>query len=176
MKKLILLQTLAFGMIFFGCNKTDGLAPSSTTSGLVAKVSRQEVLLRADNEEQIVFTGNDILWFNASTKEMRFKNNFSHREVLDNILPHSLGFYIDDEYLFSSLVNVSNINSQIFDSPVFYYDLVENRFYLNDGYPDVVHLQNSELHQSIRDENMARIQAEWGKFADYLKREGKWME
>lgn len=179
MKKMILLHTVVFCMAFVtGCSKTDEQL-SDTPSRLIFKASQQEVVTKSGsdtNVEQVIFTGDDIQWFNASTKEIRFKNNISQKVIIEGVISRSIRFYIDEEYLFSSMIYVSDLNSQIYDSFVFYYSQIENRFYLKDGYPDVSVLQNSAEHQDKRNENMAKIKAEWDKFINQLKLEGKYQE
>lgn len=179
MKQTILLHALMLGMASAttGCSTADDREEQKVqASKLIFKVPRQEVVTKAGDGtevEQTIFTGDDILWFNASTGEIRFNNNISQKKIIEGVLARTIRFYIDDEYLFSSLINVSDISSQIYDSPVFHYSIIENRFYIRDGYPDVSVLQNSEKHQKMRDENMSKIKPEWDRFINRLQVEGK---
>jgi hypothetical protein len=164
------------------CNKTPEI-DSGTTSRLVCKASNEEMAVRAagNDAEQVVFTGDDILWFNASTKEIRFQNNILQKDIIQGVLSRTIKFYLDDEYLFSSMNCVSSLNSQIFDNLVFYYDMIENRFYFRDGYPDVSVLSpaagaGDKSHQERRDRNMEQIKPEWDKFVHQLKLENKYRE
>jgi hypothetical protein len=153
-----------------GCSKTDSVEPpTETTSQVIAKVSNT-------NAEQIVFTGDDILWFNGRTKELRFRNNYSNKTMLDAITAHAIKFYINDEYLFASILCVSSLSSQVFNSLVFYYNMIENKFFLADGYPEASVLPDPQKAQEERDENKRKIANEWNKFVNRLKLEGKYQE
>jgi hypothetical protein len=176
MRTIILLLCLS---IATACSKTD--EQEQLSSHLIFKSSQEPALTRtgginleeAGGGGQNVFTGDDILWFNTSTRELRFKNNISQKEIIAALLSRSIMFYIDDEYLFTTMTCVSDLNSQTCDSPVFYYSQIENRFYLKDGYPDIAFLQNSAAHQSLRNENTEKIRYEWDKFINQLRIEGK---
>ena len=124
--------------------------------------------------EKIIFTGDDILWFNGTTKEIRFKDNYYQQNSIS--LYANIKFYLDDKYLFSTLTRVSDVNSQIFNSPVFYYSIIENKFFINDGYPDIAVLGSLTEIQKIRDENMQAIANEWDKFIGYMKKVNKYKE
>jgi hypothetical protein len=178
MKDIILLQMIAFCIaVTTGCSRAeDAEQPTETTSKLIVKAFNQEVATRAGSETnagQIVFTGDDILWFNRTTKELRFRNNYSNKTVLEAVTANAIRFYIDDEYLFSSMLCVSSLSSQIFNSPVFYYNLMENNFFLTDGYPEASVLSDPQKAQAERDENMRKIADEWSRFLDLMETEGK---
>jgi hypothetical protein len=179
MKTIFLFQLTAFCMtLATGCGRTEEAEqPVETTSRLIAKAApNQEVSTMAGDGEdtgQIVFTGDDILWFNEATGELRFHNNYSGKTVLEAIHTNAIRFYINDEYLFSSMLCVSSLHSQTFNSPVFYYNLIENKFYLTDGYPDASVLPDPQKAQAERDENMRQIANEWSRFIDRLNQEEK---
>ncbi|MDR2776362.1 MAG: hypothetical protein LBC19_16815 [Tannerella sp.] len=178
--RTVLLHAFTLCITIAGCSRTDdGRTPPAEPSGLIVKALQPAVVTMAGDGtdvERVIFTGDDILWFNGSTKEIRFKNNISQKKIIEGVLSRTIRFYIDGEYLFSSMICVSDLNSQTFDSPVFYYSQIENMFYLNDGYPDVSVLQNKTEHQNRRDENMAEIRDEWDKFIARLKLEDKWID
>jgi hypothetical protein len=181
MKNIILIQTVAFCIaVATGCGRTEDEGQSTEmASKLIIRASHQEVSTRAGsdtNTEQIVFTGDDILWFNETTKELRFKNNYSYKTVWEAITANAIKFYINDEYLFSSMLCVSSLSSQTFNSPVFYYNMIENKFFLTDGYPAASVLPDPQKAQAERDENMIKIADEWNKFLDQLKLEGRYQK
>ena len=86
----------------------------------------------------------------------------------------SVKIYIGNEYLFSSMICVSSLNSQIFNSLVLYYNMVENKYYLLDGYPEVAVLSDPQEAQKLRNENKQTIASEWKKFINQLKKEGQY--
>ena len=109
-----------------------------------------------------------------NNKEIRFKDNYYQQNSIS--LYANIKFYLDDKYLFSTLTRVSDVNSQIFNSPVFYYSIIENKFFINDGYPDIAVLGSLTEIQKIRDENMQAIANEWDKFIGYMKKVNKYKE
>ena len=80
---------------------------------------------------------------------------------------------MDDDFLFST-IKVTDINSQIYNSPVLYYNMTENKFYINDGYPEISVLKPQDKIQKARDKNMQAIANEWGKFIRYMKKVNKY--
>jgi hypothetical protein len=132
------------------------------------------ILLR-DKTAQIVFTGDDILWYNGSTKELRFKNNYAIKQKTQNSV--ALSFYFGDEYQFSSIIYVSSDSNPIFNYLVFYYNTTENKYFLSVGYPDtsvLSDMQNVENAEAERISNYQNIATEWNKFIDQLKKEGRY--
>ena len=182
MKTKICLSVIMMCILFTGCNKNDE-ETTQIPSALIFKGATNEVSPRSgevstfsEDAESVIFTGNDILWFNGTTKEIRFKDNMYQKQTLSFDLFRSIKFYINDEYLFSSMIFASDLNSEIFSSLVFYYNIMENRFFIQDGYPDISVLHNYPEEQNLRDENMQEIEEEWGKFIDQLKQEGRYKE
>jgi hypothetical protein len=158
-----------------GCHPGLEEAQEQTASKIIVRASSADVIGRSasnsDALEPIVFTGNDIEWYDEKTKEILFKNNYSITPMTSSC--SAISFYIGDEYLFSSMF-VSSVNSQIFNSPVLYYNITENKYFLTDGYPGASVLQDPQKAQALRDENMRIIASEWNKFIDRLKIEGKY--
>jgi hypothetical protein len=161
-----------------GCRPESEDIPLQNGSSIIVRASNAEerVATRSEASDPVVFTGDDIVWFNETTKELCFKNNFSNSPINNSGLyaTRAIKFYIDDEYLFSSMVYVSDFSSQTFNSLVFYYSITENKFYLMDGYPAVSVLSNPEEAQKIRDENMQKIADEWNKFIEQMKKEDRY--
>ncbi|MDR1723919.1 MAG: hypothetical protein LBR84_08310 [Tannerella sp.] len=181
MKNSVLIFTLAVSTLLSGCRK-DEENGIEQTSKLIAKASNEIVAtfasaadLRASVEadEPIIFTGNDILWFDGATGEIRFRDNMANTNSLS--LWRSVKFYIGDDYLFSSMIFVSDLSSAIYNSLVFYYSIIENKFYLADGYPmDTSVLSDPQKAQDERDDNMRKIENEWNKFITLMKQEEKY--
>jgi hypothetical protein len=176
MKNSVLVLAVTVFALLSGCRPEAEEETTNQTSQLVARASNEEIVLRNSNgsndSEPVIFTGNDILWFNESTKEIRFRDNMLNSNNIRNW--RSIKFYIDDEYLFSSMIFVSDLSSSIYNSLVFYYSILENRFYLADGYPvNVSVLPKPQEAQALRDENTRKIAGEWNKFVEQMKKENK---
>ena len=193
MKKIyIILSVLCF--LSSGCKKNGFLSSivdeelSSTEDSSLSAI----IVRAASNEKQssttgngtlgqIVFTGNDMLWFNETTKELRFKDNWANSPANNPVLSNTrtIFFYIGDEFLFSSMVCVNSSDSENFDSLVLYYNAAENKYYLLDGYPPESELKKDMNRPTatipdLREENRNKIAAEWTKFVNQLKKDGKY--
>jgi hypothetical protein len=178
MKRNIIFKTLIVTTVVFLCGEChpgiDEDIPRQTASQLIVKAVNEAITTRStDGQKNIVFTGDDILWFNENTREIRFRDNASNK---DNVLGfQAIQFYINDEYLFPSMTYASGYSSQIYNSLVFYYNTIENKFYLVDGYPvDVSVLSNPQKAQEIRDENAKKIESEWNRFIEQMKKEERY--
>lgn len=167
------LSVILMSVLLSGCHHEDEAEPQ-TPSSLVFRVSANPAPNDAtDLDEPVIFTGNDVLWFNETTNEIRFKNNMSEKQKITSSPYHRILFYIGGEYLFSAQIIVSDIHSRIYSSLVFFYDPIENRFYIQDGYPKMSDYYNDPDEQKIRDENMKKIGNEWNKFINQLKQEDR---
>jgi hypothetical protein len=191
MKKVILLATAFICFLTGGCSTLDSNieeAPNDADgSGIIVRATSVEMAanntFESDELGQVVFTGNDILWFNEITKELRFKDNYSYRlKILNNL---AISFFIEDEYLFSSMVYMSSRGEQLINSLVLYYNQVENKYFLLDGYPDLSvfpeyqaptglngDVNSKQYAKDLRNENAQTIASGWDKFINQLKKEG----
>ena len=184
MKKIFLLIT-ALCLLLSGCS--EGLIPEPPTgveSKIIVRVLNVDPTTGSTTKQdvlgQVVFTGNDILWFNETTKELRFKDNMSNNPAKNPVLFNTqvIGFYMDGEFMFSS-VYVNSSSLQTFDCPVLYYNTVENKYFLLDGYPPDSNLQDpatTSPEKLSRRENWNIIVPEWSKFVNQLKEEKKYKD
>jgi hypothetical protein len=178
--KAVLFYPALICLLLSGCSQEAEEIPSQGESAseiIVRAAPNAEAVAVRSITEPVVFTGDDILWFNEATKELRFKNNFAESPSNNPFIRHNqtIKFYMGDEYLFSSLICENSLSSQIYNSLVFFYDIIENKFYLTVGYPiDVSMLSNPQKAQEIRDENRRKIKPDWDKFIEQLKTDGKY--
>ena len=188
MKKVFLFIAVS-SLLLSGCltdvledgatGKTE-IEPKITVRALNVDAATGSVV-QSDVLGQVVFTGNDILWFNETTKELRFKDNMLYNPANNPVFlnTRAIGFYIGGEFLFSSMVYVDSSISQIFDSLVLYYNTVENKYFLLDGYPpndsnDLLPNGNASFEIPPREKNRNTIAVEWNKFVNQLKAEEKY--
>ena len=172
MKKIVLLIG-ALCCLLSGCSvgiddKEASVSANPDAIAIIVRATSVDSITKSNVNEPVVFTGNDILWFNEVTKEMRFKDNLAMKSVLSNV--QALKFYLRDEYLFPSII-VNSLSSQIINSLVFYYNILENKYFLLDGYPPGTFPSSAEDVRDINTQNMA---SDWNKFIDQLKKEGKY--
>ena len=183
MKKILFMYFTALCFTFYGCSEMivseqPALDASDVSrSGIIVRASLDETAAKTPKpaEEPVVFTGNDILWFNESTKELRFRDNTAMKSVFSKFSTFMvIKFYIDDEYMFSCMFFVISASTQICNSLVLFFNTNENKYYLLDGYPpDSGDIASAPNDQNSRDENMQNIKAEWALFIDRLKKEGR---
>lgn len=174
MKKITLFSVILFCALWAaGCANND---LTDNGSGIPASnlVAKAEIIREGESVSEVLFTGDDILWFNGKTKEIRLKNNYYYNQA-HSFYYDRLTFFLDEVSMFS-LLRVLDINSQIFNVPVFYYTCIENKFYITDGYPNISVLGYNKGTQLERDENMQAIADEWGKFIDFMKKTKKYRE
>lgn len=112
----------------------------------------------------VVFTGNDIAWFNSKTQEIKFRGSFNHEDLK---LHQNLQFYLAGEHLFTVVTYVQLIHSFASNDLVLYVD-VDGKYYLHDYYP----LSLMETLPEVK-ENKQKQEAAWNKFVNQLKNEKK---
>ena len=189
MKKVILLFISFICLLSSGCRSeiAEAIAQQKVSSRIIARASSTETTDKRDTKGEVVFKGEDILWFNETTKELRFTDNFSKKTIL--LSNEAIHFFIDDDYLFTSMIYASSLGTQVINSLVLYYNIVENKYFLLEGYPSIDVLTNldynaptisdtfdkdmTEFAQASRIENMQMIESEWDQFVNQLKQEGR---
>ena len=121
----------------------------------------------------VVFTEDDILWFDVNTREIRFRDTM---EPLRETIPllARVDFYLSGKYLFSGgATHVSLICSQVFDDLVLCCGKIDGKviddghYYLYDCYP--LQFINDERVQA----NIKKNAAQWELFTKYLDSKGK---
>lgn len=116
---------------------------------------------------RVIFTGKEIAWFNAQTREIQFNENFNPDDLT---VYQNLHFYLGKEYLFTVYSYAMPIHSFIVNDLVLYMEM-EDRCYLHDCYP----LRLMENNPIVK-ENKEKRAAAWSKFIHQLKNENKLKE
>ena len=121
----------------------------------------------------ILFTEDDIEWFNVTTREIRFRDTM---EPLREKIPLLAGvdFYLGGEHLFSGgATHVSLICSQMFDDLVFCCGKIDGEviddghYYLYDCYP--LQFIDTDAVKA----NIQKNATHWELFTKYLESKGK---
>ncbi len=160
MKKLCCFLSFLFLLLtFVGCENDGSLNGESEI--IVVGLGHKVYNLPLGNE--ILFTGNDIKWFNKDTREIRFYDHSAFSEKLGQY--EKILVILAGTELFTA-TNVSSLISAAYDDLVFYYDIAEDKYYLNDSYPGHLHPEQVRLNKEIREEN-------WGLFLYQLGIEGR---
>lgn len=120
--------------------------------------------------DNIIFTEDDIEWFNVTTREIKFKD--TDEPLYKRLEPYrEIKFYLGDNVLFVVSSFVSDIHSMIFTDLVLHYDLIsdpnQGHYYLHDCYPP--QFINDERTQA----NIEKRAGQWELFTYYLESKGK---
>ena len=138
-----------------------GIDPSTTKS--------------AEEGHIILFTEDDIEWFDMSTREIKFKDDVNKDEPLYRRLQpfYKIGIQLGDHFLFEISSFVGLWDSRIFDNLVLCYGKMEGeilddgKYYLYDCYP--IQFINEDNVQA----NIKKNAAQWEAFIQFLESKGK---
>lgn len=124
-----------------------------------------EMSRASDKDAQLVFTGDNIDWFNPVTREIKFKNI----EPSTSIFPvySKIEFRIGDKVLFTANSFVIDSYSQSFLDLVVYYNYAEDKYYLDDCYPNTDAIRSTEeVKKHIKNREI-----QWNTFISILQAE-----
>ncbi len=117
------------------------------------------------NSSDIVFTGNDIQWFDQNTREIKFKKNIDC-SVFQTY--QKIHFNLDGKFLFTAQTHASQYHSFIINDLVLFIDIFTKKCYLHDCYPLNVAENNPETIANKE----KRLDA-WNSFLMQLRTEYK---
>lgn len=120
-----------------------------------------------NNRDSLVFSGDNIEWFNPKTREIKFKGI----EPNTTIFPvySKIEFRNDGKRLFTVSSFVTGTYSQIFYDLVIYYNREQRKYYLDDCYPDIYDVRN---HEEVK-QNIIKREDEWREFLNTLDMENR---
>ena len=133
-----------------------GISQSETRSGTEAP--------------NVLFTENDIEWFDINTREIKFKD--MDEPLYKRLQPfHEIEFHLGDNALFVVSSFVGDWDSRIFTNLVLHYDVItdpnQGHYYLQDCYP--LQFADTDEVKANREKNAAQ----WETFTKYLESKGK---
>lgn len=166
--------TVGLAMVMAACgnNENDAEKPTAALPGLYAcGITDALVMPDASN---VVFTEDDIEWFNVSTRELKFKNLDESLYKKFQLLS-GVEFRLGDNNLFSGSTLVGLVNSQIFLDLVLCCGTIDGNevvdgYYLYDCYP--AQYENDERVVANREKRATQ----WKTFVNYLESKGKLKE
>ncbi len=128
----------------------------------------------------VLFTEDDIEWFNMATREIKFfdkQSGGAKRRDMDEPLYkrmqpfHEIEFHLGDNALFVVSSFVGDWDSRIFTNLVLHYDVItdpnQGHYYLHDCYP--LQFADTDEVKANREKNAAQ----WETFTKYLDSKGK---
>lgn len=125
----------------------------------------------AADTETILFSEEDIVSFNVTTREIKFKD--LEEPLYSRLEPfHEIEFHLGDDVLFTVSSFVGLWDSRIFDDIVLCFGNQESinldgKYYLYDCYP--LQFEDTEAVKANREKNKTR----WETFIRYLDSKGK---
>jgi len=115
-------------------------------------------------QNTLLFTGKDILWFNETTEEIKFKDGPMLKKFQENWASyHYATFFLENEELFTIFISKAMMSYTHDDLTLI--DVGGYKYYLSDGYP------HSGYGHPLKKEKRS---AAWEKFIDQLKEEGRY--
>lgn len=188
MKTMSCIFLLILSLMFTSCSNDDGSDKNNfSSSALIFKAtiatnSQGSVITKAlptqGTDTIFLFSGKDIAWFNETTGELRFNDNFSGMEMVGNG-PVVLHVYSGNDCLYSiNLFLTYDVMSYYINSPVIVRDAGGNTCYIQNGYPyrNLADLDKDDIWRIEREKNWnALVKSEgWKLFILQLKEEGRY--
>lgn len=131
----------------------------------------EEQTRSAADTETILFSEEDIVSFNVTTREIKFKD--LEEPLYSRLEPfHEIEFHLGEEVLFTVSSFVGLWDSRVFDNIVLCYGnqesiTLDDKYYLYDCYP--LWLADTEVVKANREKN----KNQWDTFIRYLDSKGK---
>lgn len=161
MKKITAIFFFSLFLWLAGCD-SENWTDRSSEIVVVALSGKWEGV---ESGDEILFTGDNIAWFDLKTKELRFKNNpFEKRSILYT----KILFKISGRDLFLADLITDPVSSQ-YEDLVLYHNAKNKKFYLYESYPNKIDTEIVRLNTEIRSEN-------WAAFIYQLGREKRLKE
>lgn len=113
----------------------------------------------------VVFTGNDIQWFNPNTREIKFKKDVNYGTFKTYQKIH---FKLNDDFLFTAQTYASQHHSFIIKDLVLFIDQFTQKCYLHDCYP--LEIAENDPDTKI---NKEKRSVAWDSFVAQLRTEYK---
>ena len=116
--------------------------------------------------QNVLFTEDDIEWFNVTTREIKFKD--MDELLYKRMQPfHEIEFRLGDDALFVVSSFVGDWDSRIFTDLVLHYDVIsdpnQGHYYLQDCYPQQF-IDTDEVKANIK-----KNAGQWELFTHYLE-------
>ena len=145
--------------------------PAHDASLYACGISESETRSTSD-EQNVLFTDNDIEWFNVNTREIKFRD--MDEPLYKRMQPfHEIEFYLGDNDLFVVSSFVGDWDSRIYTDLVLHYDEIsdtnqgQSHYYLRDCYPPQF-ADTDEVKANIK-----KNAEQWKLFTYYLENIGK---
>ena len=164
------------GMTMTACSSDDNetempFSPDLVENGILYACGVGLSETRTDVEpNDVLFTENDIEWFNVTTREIKFRE--MQEPLYQRLQPvHEIKFYLGNNVIFVVSSFVGDWDSRVFTDLVLHYDVIsdpnQGHYYLHDCYP-IQFIDTDEVKA-----NIIKNTNQWKLFTYYLKSKGK---
>ena len=163
MKRTIKLFSVVLPLLFF-CTSCDLIAElqSSTKLSFYAQISN-----KTGTKDTLLFTGKNLNYYVESTGELVFKDSLTPKKLISY---HKIKCTLRTDSLFT-FTATSDIMSSLVNDLVLNHNLIDGKYYFEDGYPDYIDNLGAT---TLRTQNKEKRSASWAKFIAQLKLEGKY--
>jgi hypothetical protein len=145
---------LLLGVVIISCSNEDLVKDESLLSfKTLIPSSRLESSNIEEMDTVLLFTGENVEWYNGTTGEIKFKNISED----DLVTCFAITVCLNDEPLLFPFRFVSDVMSYVINSPVLIYEVTTHRYYIASGYPDWDFLVDDNPNKKERDENWKRL-------------------
>ena len=175
---MMAIATASLAMSMTACSSDDNetAKPFTTdpveSSTLYACGISQDGTRGVTDAANVVFTEDDILWFDVNTRELKFKE--TEEPIYKKLEPfHEIEIRLGDDALFVVSSFVGLWDSRVFDNLVLCYGKMDSEvshdgnYYLYDCYP--LQFIDTDAVKANREKNAAQ----WETFTKYLESKGK---
>ena len=164
------------GMTVTACSSIDNEPEKPFTTDPVEKATlyvcgiSESGTRSVGDAQDVLFTEDDIEWFNITTREIKFKD--MEEPLYKRLVPfHEIKFYLGDNDLFIVSSFVGDWDSRVFTDLVLHYDVItdpnQGHYYLHDCYPSQF-IDTDEVKANIK-----KRAGQWELFTYYLESKGK---
>ncbi len=163
MKYWLLICTLLFSF----CSCSDSELPKDVQKSKITAIVRYNITSKANSdgsEPKLLFTGDDIAWFNPTSREIKFTTVKS--EPFSFPMYAQIDIKLKNETLFTIVAHINETVNRAYDDLVLFYDLENSKYYLYDNYPNYWSPETTEINRQHRKVN-------WNKFLEQLKKENR---
>lgn len=175
MKQAILFFTLLSGLLFSGCGNESNERPLDfSESDIQMKFILTSKERNGTAQIYMPFTGRNVRWVDETTGEMKFQDPPESSSMITLALKETdyIDFYLKDEFLFSAKIRTAD-NSDIYNDVVLYVDMLQDKYFIKDGYPPLTDSPENAGRQDERDKNWGKVRSGYQKLIDQLRHENK---
>ena len=174
---MVAIATASLAMSMTACNNDDNETVQSYITDPVESPRLYACGISHDGTRgiteaaNVVFTEDDILWFDVNTRELKFKD--TEEPIYKKLEYHRIEIRLGDDALFEVSSFVRLWDSRVFEDLVLCYGKIDGEvsengnYYLYDCYP--LQFINEERVQA----NIRKNAAQWEIFTKYLESKGK---